>query len=240
MRYTRSATYLILAISLLIGGAFTTSFADSTDRDTPVANLELHGKTVNDAIKALFAGTNIKYILMQTSGGSKTIDLLLKGVSVETALGVITRQAGLQYTLEDGVYVITQAAEKEPVPTRVSWLESTAPAQSPAIAAPPPFEELDQGTTQENSGQQVNEENYDQPQPYVGYPEYGLFQPPYQVGTVTVLPGRQSWGYGGYGQPIMTFGGSNVYSPSGPYRPFAPYRPYIPQPMWNYGLVYGY
>ncbi len=238
MRYTRSATYLILAISLLIGSASTTSFADATDRDAPLANLELHGKTVNDAIKALFAGTDIKYILMQTSGGSKTVDLMLKGVSVETALGVITRQAGLQYTLEDGVYVITQAAEKEPVPTQVTWVESTTPVQSTATAEPMPVEE--QGSTPESPDQQWNDEGYDQPEPFSGYPAYDLFQPPYQVGMVTVLPGRQSWGYGGYGQPIMTFGGSGVYSPSRSQGPLMPYRPYIPQPMWNYAPVYGY
>lgn len=241
MRNTRSARYLILAISLLIGGAVTTSFADAADRATPVANLELRGRTVNDAIKALFAGTDLKYILVQTSGGSKTIDLSLKGVSVETALGVITRQAGLQYTVEDGIYVITQAAEKEPTASNVARAEPTAPVQPMDAVVPPPASEAQQDNLLQYLDEQAGEVGYDQPEPFFGYPEYGLFQPAYQVGLVTVLPRRQSWGLGGYGeQPVLQFGGSGVYSSPRPYGPMAPYRPYIPRPMWNPGPAYGY
>ncbi len=199
---------LVLSASGFVGGS---SGWAATDQ-SPIVNIELSKTTVTDAIKALFAGTGLNYLL---SGDldSKIIALRLKGVSLDSALKTIAQVAGFTYTVENGVYVITQQrAEASAAPKQETPSPRSAPVAQPAedVVQLPQVQEAAGLPAQTDNPQAYPDMQpppgyYGQygPQPYPYYDPYGPYMPPaYHVGQVTVL-GR--W-------PATTFGGSGTYT----------------------------
>jgi hypothetical protein len=223
-----------ITLSLLLAGALSPAFSDSAASDqSPTLNLDIRGKAVGEAIKTLFDGTGLKYILIQTQANSRKIDLLAKGVTLNSALDLLTRQNGLKYDVKDGVYVITPVHEES-----ASGPKQTESTQAPASALPAAAGTPPAKPTPVEEAAQVPEQ---QPQDYYVPPEellYGGYRPfrpypeTYQIGAVTFTRG---W-------PTLTFGGQVGYQQFGhqPYIPYQLYQPYTPLPRWGRGLGYGY
>ena len=201
-----------MSLAALLGCMLLAAFAgaDTAAEKTPIVSLELKGASVQDAVKALFAGSDLKYFL-RTATSDQKLDLKLDKVPLGVALRTITQQAGLSYGIEDGIYVIAPpekvvvTVEPKPevpkidtdTPTRVSMGHPKA-----RTVAEPQTEQTDATANPDDQlSQQV--EYY--------YPEYPIYPSYVRIGNLTLTGGRtplvfgSAGMYGSYYQPPMDF-----------------------------------
>ena len=102
------ALVFIIVLVLSIGPAF------CQGQQTRI-NLDLKDTPVRAAIDALFKGTGLNFAIAATVTSSTIPNLSLKDVSFDQALRTLTKQAGLTYRVENGVYMIDVKKEAPPV-----------------------------------------------------------------------------------------------------------------------------
>lgn len=117
-------TAVLLVLTLVVGAfaqqalfaqADTAPGADDS-RQTAKVNLELQDVSVSEAIEKLFKDTALKYELKPGVTG-RIVEIRLRDIGFEEALGAIAKAARLTYRVSGGVYVIgpsEDAASEKP------------------------------------------------------------------------------------------------------------------------------
>ncbi len=248
----KPTTLIAIGVVFALSGSVT-ALAAAAEQSADLVNIELRDVPVKEAIARLFEGTGLSYYAVGGISG-RIVELKIKGITFDKALGALTDAADLTYVVDEGTYIIGPAdrvayAKPAPMP-RVR----SAPPPGPLYIQGPPVRPVPPPETQVVVNQQASPVYYAQasgsPYPYGGYGGgwnggWGGGSA-YRIGNVGVVGG--GWG----GNPIVFAGAGPTmigrrYPPPPPpgwvspdvlrflrFRYVMPSRPYIGYPV-SYG-----
>ncbi|MDH7602598.1 MAG: STN domain-containing protein [Armatimonadota bacterium] len=209
-----------------------------------IVNLELKDVSIEEAIDAIFRGSNVPYAVRPGISG-RVKELKLRGLTVDDAIKALADAAKAVVRVENGVYVIEPkpAASESETRVVVGKRTQTSEAQPQSEQQAPPAEQP-QTTEQPSSAEQQAQAEAPQapsaeqwsgavppgyypgvptpyPEPYGFYPYYFPYRPMYQLGSLQILGGRPPLIISEPGIPPSAFR-SRL---GGPQRPVVPYGP---------------
>ncbi len=207
-----------------------------------IVNLELKDVSIEDAIDAIFRGSNVPYAVRPGVTG-RVKELKLHGLTVDDAIKALVDAAKLSVRIENGVYVIepktgTSDTESRVVIGKRSSATETQSEKQTSSAEQPGLADQSSSTQQQAQAESpqvpaIDEWNavappgyYPQPlgpygEPYGYYPYYFPYRPSYQLGQLQILGGRLPIIISEPGIPPSAFRGRL----GGPRRPVVPYGP---------------
>lgn len=235
-----------LAILLAAAGASICDQQPGVPGADKIVNLELKDVTIQQAIDAIFQGSNVPYVVRPGLTG-RVKELKLRGLTIDDAIRALADAARANVRIENGVYIIEPKTGGTDTATRVTIGKRTPSGETeqqekPATQQTQPAESSTPTEQQQAQGELGTERppqeplppeyywDYFAPGPYgVPYGYYPYYRLPYQLGQIQILGGRQPLVILEPGVPPSALRGRL----GGPRRPIVPYGPITG------GLIFG-
>ncbi|MGQ9455491.1 MAG: STN domain-containing protein [Armatimonadota bacterium] len=248
MKVDRGLLLIVTSLAIVFATA-SVSICDqqpSIPGSDKIVNLELRDVTIQQAIDAIFQGSNVPYVVRPGLTG-KVKELKLRGLTIDDAIRALADAAKANVRIENGVYIIEPKAGGTDTVTRVTIgkrtpFGETEQQEKPATQQTQPAEPSTPTEQQQAQDEQGTERPPQEPLPPeyywdyftpgaygVPYGYYPYYRLPYQLGQIQILGGRQPIVILEPGAPPSALRGRL----GGPRRPIVPYGPI------SGGLIYG-